>query len=348
MIRFLLIILAGCNANHAPLENSADASQPKEDAGHTISEPFKGSIVTTWDAEGYADPQIANVLGSLQDNHMNTVSVIATWYQPDRRQPSFARTGRTPTNDSIRAIAAEAKRRGMRFVIKPHIDLTNEEWRGTISMRNETDWTIWFENYRHYIAEYSELANELDADLLVIGTELKQTVSRPEWQLIIRTVKERYDGPIVYAANWDNINSVPFWTELDFIGVDAYWPVSSSRQPTLEELKLANQQWVTKLEELADRQGKQVLLTEFGYQDRDGTTMTPWWVDPGSPDSEEQALAYEAMLSEVTSSSRIHGAMSWMTYKSPLLNVDGFDIIGKPAENVLKDAYALWELPQSD
>ena len=35
-----------------------------------------------------------------------------------------------------------------------------------------------------------------------------------------------------------NLNVVTFWDELDFIGIDAYFPLSDKKSPTIEDLEV--------------------------------------------------------------------------------------------------------------
>jgi hypothetical protein len=41
-------------------------------------------------------------------------------------------------------------------------------------------------------------------------------------------IRKIYTGKLTYAANWDDFDKVPFWKELDYIGIDAYFPLSDA------------------------------------------------------------------------------------------------------------------------
>jgi hypothetical protein len=59
-------------------------------------------------------------------------------------------------------------------------------------------------------------------ELFCFGTELGNAIAkRPQYwsQLIVKIRK--YTGKLTYAANWDDFDKVPFWKELDYIGIDA-------------------------------------------------------------------------------------------------------------------------------
>lgn len=104
---------------------------------------------------------------------------------------------------------------------------------------------------------------------------------------MIRAVREAYDGPLVYAANYDEYEHVPFWGALDLIGVDAYWPLAD--RPTTDARRLRDA-WRPVIRELAGysaRHHRRVLFTEAGYVSQRGATTAPysWTVSrqPGRP-----------------------------------------------------------------
>jgi hypothetical protein len=63
----------------------------------------------------------------------------------------------------------------------------------------------------------------------------ERSSQRPEyWSQLIKKIKKIYSGN--YAANWDDFDKVPFWNELDYIGIDAYFPLSDATTPSVLEL----------------------------------------------------------------------------------------------------------------
>ena len=49
------------------------------------------------------------------------------------------------------------------------------------------------------------------------------------WIELIQKVRAVYQGQLTYAANYDNYQEVDFWEHLDFIGINAYFPL---REPS--------------------------------------------------------------------------------------------------------------------
>ncbi len=115
-------------------------------------------------------------------------------------------------------------------------------------------------------------------DLLSIGAELVGTSDRErDWRVVIAGVRAVFHGPITYAANWGGEETrMRWWDAVDYIGVNAYYPLTKTTNPTVDELKDA---WITKsyvgtLERLARTFNTQLILTEIGY--RDGAVGAPW------------------------------------------------------------------------
>ncbi len=97
---------------------------------------------------------------------------------------------------------------------------------------------MWFSNYEKFILHYAELAEKNHLDILCIGTELQKTIPKEkEWRSLIKKIRYVYHGPLTYAANfYVEFEKITFWDELDYIGIQAYFPLSKSNDPMLSEL----------------------------------------------------------------------------------------------------------------
>lgn len=175
----------------------------------------------------------------------------------------------------------ELRKKKIKIMIKPQIWVWRGEFTGFIEMTNEADWKILEDSYSKFILEYAELANTVQAELFCIGTELEKFIeNRPEyWFALIKKIRTKYKGELTYAANWDEFKRTPFWTDLDYIGVDAYFPVSDSKTPTVEE---SLEGWKTHKQviyKMFQKHDKPVLFTEYGYRSVDYSGKTPWISD---------------------------------------------------------------------
>lgn len=233
---------------------------------------------------------------------------IGQW---SRRDSSFIR------------LAKKAKTRELRIVMKPHLWMSNagaDEWRNAINFNNEDDWTTWETNYRNMIMHYAEMATAYDMEILCIGVEMKSTVQAREafWRALIQDVRKIYKGKITYGANWyEEYKEVPFWDALDYIGVQAYFPVAQADHPSIDDIKKGWQPYLRELKALSDQYEKPILFTEIGYKNTADGATTPWeWPehldDPMTEVSDTtQYNAYEGFFEVVWDQKWFAGALFW-------------------------------------
>jgi len=237
--------------------------------------------------------------------------------------------GASLSDDQIREIARKAEDRGLKVVLKPHIDVWDGTSRGAI---NPADPEAFFANYTDYIVRYAVLAQEINADLFVVGTELDSVANSnglfakrgidvtSQWRNVIDNVRKVYDGDITYSVSCfrscGGPSQVKFWGSLDFIGFEPYFAVTGENDPTLAELKqgfVGNfNKWA---EPLSEKYGKQILLTEVNAYAFDGLNTDPiaMFTNPEDHplDKQEQADYYEALFQAVVELPYIQGTYPW-------------------------------------
>nr|WP_299344075.1 glycoside hydrolase [Allomuricauda sp.] len=237
---------------------------------------------------------------------------------------------------------------GVKVMLKPQIWVWRGEFTGDIMMESEEDWKTLEDTYKDFILSYAQLAEETQCEIFCIGTELEEFIkNRPDyWKGLIGEVKELYKGKLTYAANWDEYSRTPFWNQLDFIGVDAYFPLSEERFPTLDELKSGWQPWKTRLVEFSQKNERPVLFTEFGYRSMDFTAKKPWLVDRNEMDVnlEAQADATRAVFEEFWEEDWFAGGFVWKWFihhgDSGGAEDNRFTPQNKPAEVVIRNFYS--------
>ena len=185
------------------------------------------------------------------------------------------------TRKGAKQYSIELQKKKIKIMIKPQIWVWRGEFTGLIEMGNETDWTTLENSYSSFILEYAALAEELKADIFCIGTELEKFIqNRPTyWSTLIKKIKSVYKGKLTYAANWDEYKRTPFWSALDYIGIDAYFPVSDSKTPTLVESLEGWEFHKPKIKATSESYKKPILFTEFGYRSVDFAGRKPWVSD---------------------------------------------------------------------
>ncbi len=208
-------------------------------------------------------------------------------------------------------LARQAK---LKIMLKPHIWIGRGGFTGHFDFKRNQDWAKWEANYRAYILQYALIADSLQVEMLCIGTEFENFVQkRPQfWTELIKEIRTVYKGKLTYAANWDEYQSVPFWADLDYIGIDAYFPLTQQPKPALEQLLAAWQKDFEAIHRLSQQYQKSVLFTEFGYQSVKGTTIKPWEEKRNAEfDSEEQIVALEAVFQKFYTQDWFKGGFLW-------------------------------------
>jgi len=253
----------------------------------------------------------------------------------------------------IRALANEAAARGMDLILKPHLWLgrydSAGQSRNTIGFDTKAEWVRWEAAYTRFLMHYARLAAEVNADVLVVGTELaRATHERPVfWRALIRRIRTVYEGDLTYAANWhDEYETVPFWDALDYIGVQAYFPLADAQNPSTNALVQGWDAHVEALSEVAARAERPVLFTEVGYRSVKTAAAEPWvWPDrdqqdPTDLDMELQARLYRAFFDRFAPVPWFGGAMFWKWHPERAADrPHGFTPQDKPAEDEIQQGF---------
>ena len=239
------------------------------------------------------------------------------------------------------------KENKIKVMVKPQIWISNGVFTGTLNMNSEKEWKALEASYETFLMANAKLAQEAGAELLCIGTELEKFVeNRPEfWSRLINRVREIYDGKLTYAANWDEYKRTPFWGEMDYIGVDAYFPLSDEKTPTVTQLKDGWQPWKEKIMAISAKFNRPVLFTEFGYRSMDYTAKKPWLVDRSEQDVnlDAQVNAKKAIFEEFWAEDWFAGGYVWKWFinheKAGGGNNNRFTPQNKPAQEVIEYFY---------
>jgi hypothetical protein len=252
------------------------------------------------------------------------------------------------SDDGLAETARLARARGIKTLLKPHVWVRSGEWVGETEMKTEEDWRRWFAAYEAFILHYAALAEREGMDGLAIGTELPKTSKRTaDWRRIVARVRETYHGPLTYCANWHEAEDVGFWDALDFVGVQAYYPLVASEHPKPEEIRAAWVPIVARLGALAKRTGRRIVFTEVGYRSLAGCLSEPWkWGAEGTVDLDLQRDAYREMFGCLWDQPWFGGTFVWKW--QPWLGSAGpavgralgdFTPQGKPALDAIRDRY---------
>jgi len=328
---FLLLAIAALGCDDLPGDETR-SSPP----------PMRAVTLADWTPDGYSQPFVAPELARIAALGTTHLFVVVTAYQEDAVSavPS-PDENRTPTLSSVRTVLQSARQAGLATALKPHVDLDDGGWRGRIRPPNVT---TWFSAYEDFLQPWLQLAREEGVELFVVGTELAGTLEHEgAWRELIAELDADFDGDLLYAASWDEAEDVPFWDQLEFVGVNAYFPLSSSDSPTRLDLLAAWQQWMWRLKRLRAQSDRPLVFTEVGYRSVDGAARAPFeFQNDPRYDGGEQADLYWALLEASGDKGWLEGIVlwNWLARGGGGPNDRDFTVRGKPAEEIVTKAWA--------
>ena len=267
-----------------------------------------------------------------------SVQFTPAWGQDARNASAIARTPRTVSDDNLERTIALAHNYGLKVLLTPHLYVPNES-RSTI---RPDDRGAWFASYTAFISHYAAMAQRLGVEQFAVGSELASiSDDRPGWLQVIREVRARYDGTVLYAAEPGEAARVPFWDALDMIGIDAYFPLSTAPTTDVSALQRAWEPIRAEMAAGSARYGRKILFTEAGYTSQEGTTTRPNdWMLGTPPNESEQAAAYQALLATFSDEPWWEGVYWWVWNALPDDGSDhatNYSPRGKAAERVIRD-----------
>jgi hypothetical protein len=248
-----------------------------------------------------------------------------------------------------------------------------------------------FGDYKALLLQNARLAQQSGAGILLIGTELGGLITgeprfRPYFVDMIDSVRKLYGGKLTLATqvsthvdgydspngpgcidrktgrNWcmstDEASFVTFWDKLDYVGIDAYANLTSASHPTVDQLRAAwhhdkdGRDFLGKVEAIARKGGKPLLITEMGAASVDGAQECMGCWGTGTPvNNEIQARIYEASIDAIcedATAMNLAGILLWSVDAFPDtqakqapngIDPTGFTFQGKPAEQFVRAAF---------
>jgi len=248
----------------------------------------------------------------------------------------------------LKKCIAFAKQHKLKVMLKPQVWIIGQGWPGEFELKNEAEWKLWEANYSKYIITMVKIAAESDLELFCIGTEYKiAATKRPQfWRDLILNVHKVYSGKIIYAANWDNYENIEFWDDLDYIGIDAYFPLSNEKTPSISTLSEKWRDIKNDIQSYANKEKKNVIFTEYGYRNVDQCTFEPWRDDLQTAqkiNNLAQVNAFEAIYKSIWHEPWFAGGFiwKWYDYHESAGGNDNHDFTpqNKPAEKVIEKWY---------
>ena len=283
----------------------------------------------------------------LLDANANWVTLMPFGFMKNTSQTTILYNSKRQwwgeTKVGIAKTAFEFHKKKIKIMLKPQIWIPNGGFTGQIDMKSEQDWITFEKSYEIFILDYAQVASDSNFELFCIGTELNNfVIARPEyWEKLILKIKKIYKGKITYAENWDTYKNVPFLNELDYIGIDAYFPLAKEKNPTVVAIEKSWKTIKVDIKELSLKYHKPILFTEFGYQSQDFATLEPWnHSKSNAVNLLAQKNALEAVFNQFWNEKWFAGGFLWKWYDNKNeggINDTDYTVQNKPAQKMVAD-----------
>ena len=296
----------------------------------------------------------------LKETNIDWVTIVTWGFQDNYDSPIVSHHRGDPARkarrdsmylNNIQLLRAE----GFKVFVKPHIWLDSpyeEKWRSDIFPSNEENWKLWKESYRDFILRYATIAEQGKAEMFCIGTELTRlSLEKTEfWKDLISEIRSVFSGKLTYAANWyEEYENIGFWEDLDYIGIQTYFPLAEKKYPSAEEIAKGWQKYLSGLKSIHKKHNRKILFTEMGYKSTANCAMKPWeWIDYDSDNQNEyslesQANCYRAFFDVVWPEKWFAGVHLWQyrydhVVEEQVKNLD-FTPEGKPANEIIANGF---------
>jgi hypothetical protein len=290
----------------------------------------------------FGSPSARQSLANAKRAGANAIAVVPFLWQATPASPDPVR-GKDMTDDELRAAIRDAHALGLSVMVKPQIWVP-KSWAGAIAMNFDENWSAWFAIYGREIGHLARIAAQEHAEAFAIGTELSETSQRPEWTALIGDVRKIYSGRLLYMAhNVEEAETARFWDRLDAVGVTLYPPLDADDDRIGHLARMV--ETAQRLDALAARTGKPVIVGEIGLRSAHGAAAKPWESveeRASAPDPSLQAEVLDDWLS-ILDRPAVHGVLIWRWLTDPDaggINDTDFTVQGKPAERMLRCAWS--------
>jgi hypothetical protein len=285
-------------------------------------------------------PAYEKAVDSIADTGADTIFLVTSARQENGTSSEIFMDYRmTPTPEKLGELIDYCKQRKMKVALMPVVLLDhprNNEWRGKIDPAEH--WNSWFDSYREMIDSFAATAALHDVDLFVVGSELVSSeTQKDEWTKTIQSVRAIYKGNITYSANWDHYANIPFWDQLDLIGINCYYTLGKDRNVTVPEIDKNWEPIHQQLDDFVASKGKPLIFLEVGWCSVTNAADEPWdyTKDDLQVDDELQKRLYQAYFDTWYGDPHLGGFMIWEWPPGPPAP-KGYTPQGKPAEAVLR------------
>lgn len=263
---------------------------------------FRGVNFTAEHGARYGSPESIEQLKKLPAYGVDSIALVP--YAGMRRGSSTLRWSDMSLEpaEGVAALVAAARALGIKTMIKPQVWVPGG-FTGDIAFTSAVEANAWFTSYSAYVLHFAALASQTKCDLFCIGNEFGKLREQPFWTTLIAQVRKVFRGPLTYAATQgEEFEQIRFWDRLDFIGLNNYYPLPDSLDCSVV---------AGKVEAVAKRFRRPILLTECGFASLSAPHRQPWDETRRAISLEDQARCYEATFRAFYRHPDVRGMFWW-------------------------------------
>jgi len=265
---------------------------------------------------GYLSRKATAAIGKQKALGSNAMAVVPYSYIRSESKPTYMNIGSRAGSENDQGVihsAYEAKQLGIRTLLKPQV-FFGSSWPGALNYETAEDWEAFFDYYYRWIRHYAFLAEIHQIDALCMGVEfsIATLTHEDQWRTMFKKVRGLYQGQLTYAANWgEEFEQVDFWDELDFIGLNSYYPLSKEDNPTDEDLKASFDKVKEKITTVYNKYQKPIVFTEIGFRSIDMPWKNPHADGDNSFNAEHQQRCYKVIFEGIKDEPWCQGILWW-------------------------------------
>ena len=122
-----------------------------------------------------------------------------------------------------------------------------------------------------------------------------------DWIAVVNAVKAIFNGPLTYGSNHGvETDQILWWDHLDYIGIDAYYALSSTPNPPLSSIIQAWNDIIPVLAAYSELWQRPIIFCEIGYRSTSLAAVEPWDFNGNEPaDLQAQVNLYQVRFRDL-------------------------------------------------
>lgn len=248
-------------------------------------------------------------------------------------------TKATMSDDELINMVNYIHDKGVKVAIKPTANCKNGTWRAHISFFDkdvpcEPKWCNWFASYTDFQMHYARIAEQTGCEMFIAGCEMVMSEHREaEWRKLIADIRTVYSGAVSYNTDKYQEDNIAWWDCVDVISSSGYYPIDDWNSQ------------LDRIEKVVKKFNKPFFFAEAGCMSIEGSANVPNdWRIKGALSLQQQADWYSTIFETAGKRDFVQGfcfwSWAWKQYSlKAALKDGGYDIYGKPAEEVVRKFY---------